>query len=70
MATLITVTLSSDEIEALRKLAELEFRDTRSQAALIIRQELERRGLLQKRDIKTDDNAANAQTAACSNHGA
>jgi hypothetical protein len=42
----ITVTLAADERDALRALAFQERRDTRQQAALIIRCELERRGLL------------------------
>lgn len=42
----ITVTLAADEREALRALAFQERRDTRQQAALLIRHELERRGLL------------------------
>jgi hypothetical protein len=46
MQTRITVTLSSDEKNALHLLAMQEFRDTRAQAALIIRRELEQRGLL------------------------
>jgi hypothetical protein len=46
MITRITITLKVDEREALHVLAEREYRDLRTQAALIIRQELERRGLL------------------------
>lgn len=42
----ITINLQDQEKNALRALAEHEFRDPRAQAALIIRQELERRGLL------------------------
>ena len=42
----ITVTLAADERNALRVLAQLERRDTRRQAAIIIRRELQRRGLL------------------------
>ena len=44
--TRITISLRDPEKMALRVLAETEFRDPRQQAALIIRQELERRGLL------------------------
>ncbi len=44
--TRITISLRDPEKIALRELAETEFRDPRQQAALIIRQELERRGLL------------------------
>jgi len=42
----ITVTLTADEREALRTLAFRERRDTRQQAALLIRQQLEKEGLL------------------------
>jgi hypothetical protein len=38
--------LDTTSFKALRALAEHEYRDPRAQAALIIRQELERRGLL------------------------
>ena len=44
--TRITISLRDQEKTALRALAEKEFRDPRAQAALIIRQELERRGFL------------------------
>ena len=40
MLTRLTVTLRADERDALRTLAAVEFRETRQQAALIIRQEL------------------------------
>jgi hypothetical protein len=43
----LTLTLRDDEKTALRLLAERERRDTRDQAALIIRRELEREGFLQ-----------------------
>jgi hypothetical protein len=42
----ITIILTSSERDALRLLAFQERRDTRQQAALIIRQALEHRGLL------------------------
>ena len=42
----ITITLDMVEKKALTVLSEREFRDPRAQAALIIRQELERRGFL------------------------
>ena len=42
----VNVTLRPDEKSALVVLAQQERRDPRDQAALIIRQELERRGLL------------------------
>ena len=40
------VSLDSPSFRALRTLAEQEYRNPRAQAALIIRQELQRRGLL------------------------
>lgn len=43
----ITVTLRPDEREALQRLAEQEWRDPRAQAALLIRQGLERLELLE-----------------------
>jgi len=46
----ITVNLQQDEREALVVLAEQERRDLRQQAAVILRQELERRGLLSPPD--------------------
>lgn len=42
----ITITLRAEERDALHRLAETERRDPRAQAALLIRHELERRGLL------------------------
>ncbi|MCL4490115.1 MAG: hypothetical protein M1570_18585 [Chloroflexi bacterium] len=44
----LTVPLDAEENKALWRLATAEKRDPRAQAALIIRQELERRGLLSK----------------------
>ncbi len=43
----ITITLSDEEKTALRTLSEKEFRDPRMQAALIIRRELEKQGLVE-----------------------
>jgi hypothetical protein len=43
----VTVTLEPEEKAALLRLAQIERRDPRRQAALILRQELERRGLLE-----------------------
>jgi hypothetical protein len=43
----IFISLNVPERDALIKLAEQEFRDPRAQAAMIIRQELERRGFLE-----------------------
>ena len=45
--TRITITLSDEEKAALRSLSEKEFRDPRMQAALIIRRELEKQGLVE-----------------------
>lgn len=42
----VIINLRADEKDALLELADREFRDPRAQAALIIRTELERRGLL------------------------
>lgn len=42
----ITIVLKDDEKQALCTLAESEFRDPRAQAALIIRREIERQGLI------------------------
>lgn len=44
--TRITITLDEKEKSALHALSKSELREPRQQAALIIRQELERRGLL------------------------
>lgn len=43
-------------LDALRMLAEREYRDPRSQAALIIRDELNRMGLLEATGTETDTN--------------
>jgi hypothetical protein len=48
----ITIVFDPDERAALDELAHREYRDVRQQALLIIRRELERRGLL------ADDNGA------------
>ena len=44
----ITITFTRSERSALMKLAEQELRDPRDQARLILREELERRGLLKQ----------------------
>ena len=44
--TRVIINLQKSELKALVNLAEREYRDTRQQAALIIRQELARLGLL------------------------
>jgi hypothetical protein len=50
----ITIALSDEEKTALRSLAEKEFRDPRQQAALIIRRELERQGLVESASPLTE----------------
>lgn len=50
----VVVNLKASERDALRKLARVEFRDPRAQAALIIRAELERLGLLTREPLTTD----------------
>lgn len=50
----VFVPLGQDEKEALLKLAEIEFRQPVDQARFIIRQELERRGLLQSVETAED----------------
>lgn len=44
----ITITLQLAEVEALRVVAKHERRDVRNQAAVLLREELERRGLLRQ----------------------
>jgi hypothetical protein len=44
--TRITITLNDEEKQALRSLSQTEYREPRAQAALIIRKELERQGLI------------------------
>lgn len=51
----ITVTLAADERDALLSLARQERRDARRQAAVIIRRELQRRGLLPDDVTAADD---------------
>lgn len=55
--TRVIINLHKSELKALVNLAEREYRDTRQQAALIIRQELERRGFLA---IETQADSAQA----------
>ncbi len=52
--TRITINITKVEREALHRLAEAEFRDTRQQASIIIRSELERRGLIQPNNENND----------------
>ena len=56
-----TVMLRTEEHEALLTLAERERRDPRSQAAVLIRRELERCGLLSPADTHTQNRSANPQ---------
>lgn len=55
----IAITLQDDEKSALRKLAECEKRDPRAQAALLIRLQLEKLGLLQSPTIPPKTEAIN-----------
>lgn len=50
MPSRITIAFAQAERAALDELARLEYRDVRQQAAVIIRRELERRGLLPAED--------------------
>jgi hypothetical protein len=50
----ITVTLEREERSALMRLAEAELRDPRDQARLILRHELQQRGLLSVTDDRQD----------------
>ena len=50
MATRLLITLDSAERSALTKLSQKELRDPRDQLRLILRQELERQGLLLSND--------------------
>lgn len=60
----VTVILKSAEREALRVLAEREFRDPRAQAGLIIRRELERERLLPPELASTSAQPAEAPEPA------
>ena len=51
----ITVSLMRSEKSALMQLAERERRDPRAQAAILIRRELERLGLIQRLEVVTDE---------------
>lgn len=51
----ITLTLQEDERNALLALSRKEFRDPRSQASLIIRQELQKQGFLPLDDCNQND---------------
>jgi hypothetical protein len=55
----LTITLPEIEKKALHELAEREYRDTQAQAALIIRTELERRGLLNPNEPEQNTTIAN-----------
>lgn len=60
----ITITLFEAEREALYTLARLERRDTRGQAAFLVRQELQRRGLLNETDRSANKPPAREVAAA------
>lgn len=65
--TRITITLSDKEKAALRTLSEKEFRDPRQQAALIIRRELERQGLVAAASPTTESEPPKAGKATKGN---
>ena len=57
----ITIFLKTFEKDALLRLANKEYRDPRIQAALIIRQDLERRGLLDSEEPQQKEIKANSE---------
>jgi len=64
MLTRIPIMLDERDIHALSRLAKHEYRDIRQQAAILIRQELERRGLLAATNQPAQDETAEVQNAA------
>jgi hypothetical protein len=62
-----TVKMPKEEVEALEKIAEVELRDFRAQAALIIREELQRRGLLARQagTIHQEKGKTNGNSKPC-----
>lgn len=60
----IAIFLKEPDFDALRTLAESEYRDPRAQAALIIREELTRRGLLTQQDAPVIPPANEQQVTA------
>ena len=64
MMTKITLTIPVIERDALRSLAEQEYRDPRMQAALLLHEALERRGLLQ---AQADQDAPENEGRQCLN---
>ena len=61
--TRITVILHDDEREALQVLSKIERRHIREQAAVLIRCELERRGMLVETDVSTNPQNNEVQDA-------
>jgi hypothetical protein len=59
--TWISVPLTIEEKEALHTLAEMEFRNSRLQAAMIIRAELERRGFISPQSNENHSDERNSQ---------
>jgi hypothetical protein len=51
----VVIYLRDQEVSALQKLAQLEYRAPKAQAALIIRKELERLGLVSEESIEEDE---------------
>lgn len=66
--TRITLTLNDFEKVALLALAEREYRDPRLQAALIIRKELEKQGLIKTVNPPVGDPAAAGKSKSGVNH--
>lgn len=58
---ILRIALREDERNALDQLSMIERRDPRAQAALLIREALERRGLLASNAVATQPRAATAQ---------
>jgi hypothetical protein len=59
--TWISVPLTIEEKEALHTLADMEFRNSRLQAAMIIRAELERRGFISYQSNENHSDERNSQ---------
>ena len=63
----ITLTVETDERDALIELARIEKRDPRAQGAMLLRESLERRGLLPLINAMAIDRNAAQQTGAIQN---
>ncbi len=60
MLTRVIIIFPEKEYQALLALSEKEFRDPRQQAALIIRRELEKQGLMESAKAVSESNALKA----------